>query len=335
MDISGSSTEAFARYNEFHVNLNLTTKVSAASVIKVKDLVSDSNGDKIMGGFIDALEMPWGKEKTIPNPIDVIDKVSENLSYYSLVQAFSGFEYYMTHLIADLAHFSSLKEEKYVHSHTDSDYDPRNPPKYAKCCFSYAEQFAKNNVLAVRINLIKDDLNIRNDSIDKLLPLFHYFRLIRNCIVHLEGFANKELIDHIDTSDFNTSYDYWNKEFGREKSPELPIIERNKKIKLSPAHAIFASAVNYKIGQILNSHASQIIGLEGFVEMASYYSLFVDDHFYRSVRTSSSPEGAVSNYLSNRYLIRDVKADKTIEWLKRLDFWKNCIRRFEILKYSK
>jgi hypothetical protein len=331
MNLEKATTEAFAVYNNFHNDLNVTSKVSIASVNTIRRIVDIPNGDKIMGQFVDSLEMPWGKGKSFPKPTKTLDTVINNLAYNALLQAFSGFEFFLTHLIADLANFSKLQMTTFKHAHTDSDYNPRTPPSFPKCCFAYAEQYSKSNILSNRIKSLKNDLGITDPILDNLLGIFNYFRLVRNCIIHLEGMVDKDLMDQFESNEFIDSYKFWNRNFSRSKAPTLPSIERGKKIDIKIFHSIFASAVNYKIGQIFNKKAIEILDVEGVVKMASYYSILIDKHEYRTIRKANSADASVSNYLSNRYLVKSVTKEKTISQLKALKLWKTCQDRFSII----
>ena len=331
MNISNANTEAFAIYNRFHNNLNLTSKVAAAGVLTLKRIVNVDNGDVIMGTLVDTVGLPWGTNKPFPNPTQITDNVYENLIYNTFVQAFAGFEHYLNNLIIDISHFSERgRNEIFVHAHTDSNYNPNKPPSYSKCCSAYAEQFSKNNVLSVRVTELCDKLNISKTEINKLLPLFDYFRNIRNCIVHLNGTVNKDLIESWEHPSLIESIAYWNS-LSRKNAPALLEPIRGEKINLNLTNSIMASALCFKIAQLINSQTSSILGHDGFIHMAAYYSLLIDAHEYRSERKSNTPEGTVSNYLTNRYFVKDFTTPEFVDKLKSMNLWKYCRKRFDII----
>lgn len=331
MDISNANTEAYVIYNRFHNNLNLTSKVAAAGVLTLKRLVDVDNGDIIMGTLVDTVGLPWGTNKPFPNPTQITDNVYENLINNTLVQAFAGFEHYLTNLIADISHFSEKgRNEIFLHAHTDSDYNPNNPPEYSKCCLAFAEQFAKNNVLHIRVTKLCEKLGLTRNEIDKLLPLFDYFRNLRNCIVHLNGTANKDLIESWEDSSLQTSIEYWNS-LSRKDAPALLEPVRGKKVNLNLTNSIMASALCFKIAQLINSQIRELLGVKGFIHMAAYNSLLVDIHEYRDERKSNTPGGAVSNYLTNRYFVKDYTTPEFVDELKNMDLWKHCRKRFELI----
>jgi hypothetical protein len=331
MNIDVAVTEAFSIYIKHHLDLNLSSKVTTGSVATIRRIVDVPNGDKLMGELIDTADMPWGTGKPFPNPTQILDKVIKNLAYNGVVQSFSGFEFYLTHLIADLAHFSPLKESTFKHAHTDSKYNPNDPPSFPRCCFAYAEQFAVNNALWTRISELKDKLGIKDKNLDALMPLFDYFRSMRNCIAHLEGMADKDFIEVADSAELKAGYIFWNKNYARGKAPALPVVERGTKININVTHTIFASAVNYEIGRIFNAKAVELLGIDGIVEMACYYALLVDKSDFRNDRKVGSADGAVSNFLSNKYFVKEVSSEKTIAALKKLNLWKQSIERYEVL----
>ena len=331
MDISTAISEGFAIYNRFHNNLNLGSKVNAAGLKTLSRIVDVENGDIIMGTLVDTVGMPWGNNKPFPKPTQIIENVYQNLINNTIVQAFSGFEHYLTNVIADLAHFSEPgRNTLFIHAHTDSEYKPTQPPEYSKCCISYAEQFAKNNVLSVRINELCDKLNIKDDIITNLLPLFEYFRNSRNCIAHLDGVVNKDFVESWENEELAKSINYWNM-ITRGKAPVLPEPIRGKKINFNITNSIMASAICFRISQLINKAAIALLGIKGFVHMAIYYSLFVEYHDYRSERISNSPEGAISNYLSNRYFVKKVSKQEVIDVAKELNLWKLSMTRFRLI----
>ena len=331
MNILDTNTEAFAIYNRFHNNLNLTSKVAAAGILTLKRLVNVDNGDIIMGALVDTVGLPWGTNKAFPNPTQITDNVRENINYNTFIHAFSGFEHYITNVISDISHFSEKgRNEIFVHAHTDSDYNPNKPPEYSKCCLSYAEQFSKNNVLAIRISELCLKLSITNDEIKKLLPLFDYLRNVRNCLVHLDGTANKDLLESWENKDLQKSISFWDS-INRKDAPELLEPIRGKKIKLDLTNSILASAVCFKIAQLINKEVPKLLGEEGYVHMAAYYSLLIEFHDYRNERKSNSTEALVSNYLTNRYFVKEVTASEIISHLKKLELWEYCRKRYKIL----
>src|ERR1700749_598793 len=102
MNLNKATTESFFVYNKFHESMNMTLKVSTASVVNTRRLVDVPNGGSIMGGLIDTLDLPWGTGKNYPKPNQVIDRVIGNISNNGIMQSFSGFELYLTHVIAEL-----------------------------------------------------------------------------------------------------------------------------------------------------------------------------------------------------------------------------------------
>lgn len=332
MDITTSCTEAFHVYNRFHNSLNMTSKVAAAGVLTLKRIVDVDNGDVIMGTLVDTVKQPWGTNKPFPNPTKIADNVNTNLINNAIVHAFSGFEHYLTNLISDIAHFSEKGNKKlFVHAHTDSAYNPNNPPEYSVCCLAYAEQFSKNNVLAIRINELCDKLDIENEDIKKLLPLFEYFRNLRNCIAHLDGTANKDLVESWNNPDLQNSVIFWN-QLNRNTSPTLLVPIRGKKVNLSLANSIMASAICYKIAQCINTEACKLLGEKGFVHMAAFNSLMIEYHIFRDIKAAKTSEGIISNYLAKRYYVKKIKTDEVIEQLKTLNLRKDCITRYNMLK---
>lgn len=320
MDISEANIEAYVIYRKAHNDLNVTIKVALGALEEIKMNVSNDASGKLLGLMVDKLGMPWGKGKTFPRSPEIINTAIENYTYNSVVQALGNFEYFLTHLVTDLAHFSDLNKanKAFDHAHI-AGYVVKSPPTFPLCCFSYAEQLNRNHHLIPRIDKIKNDISLVSKELDKLLPLFQYFWLLRNCIVHLEGMANKDLCDFYITKELIDSFDYWNLNYSRMKSPLLPIPIRGQLIKIDATCPIMSSAVCFELAKIFNQRAIEVLDKKGLIHMATYYGLIQLDHEFRNERSSNSAEGVISNYLSNRYHVLNVNTLDLIQDLKNLN----------------
>lgn len=173
-----------------------------------------------------------------------------------------------------------------------------------------------------------DKLDFHDSIFDKLSPLFEYFRLLRNCYAHAEGIANRELEEYAQTEKLLKSFDYWNSHFARLKAPTLPKIERGSKLEVKVTHSILSSAVNYKLATILNRRAVELLDLVGLVRMAAYYSLFIEQSTSARFKYRTA-ESAVTDFLSSRYLVKNLSSADAIQILKNLELWGRCQTQFK------
>jgi hypothetical protein len=245
----------------------------------------------------------------------------------AVVEALSAFDSFSLDLATNLAQFSIQARTKgpFKHAHTSVICDHSHPAEFCVCCYACAIQYGDNHRFATRIEDLCADLNITDVAVNELLPMFHYFRLARNSIVHANGRASEEFSDYDQTPELGISVGYWNK-VTRKTAPDLPKPALGASISFTMAHAILASAVCYRIAQSLNRHAVQLLGIDGMVHMAAFFSLFAAQHeFRRSVHLKA--EAAPSNFLANRYRVRRVVNHEIIQIAKRLNLWKDILQR--------
>lgn len=333
MDISKSNTESFVRYLRFHEKFNRTVKVATTSLNTLKRIVDVPNGDILLGVFVDSNDKPWGKSKRYPNTEEIIDSTIISFSEMSLVESLSAFDWYTAEVISELCQFSpKVRETKFTHAHTDSEYKPTKPIDYQKCCVSYGIQYSNNHRLATRLEQFGSDLEITSHCYLELLPLFHYFRLVRNCYAHYNGRIDKELENHIKNPRFSESLTYWNN-LCSNLAPDLPVGIQGDKINFSNLNSIMSSAVCFELAKIINIKAVELLELDGIYSMAAFHSLLSTYHEFRK-DNHRFPEGAVANFLSNRYSVKDVNTKEIPRELKRLEIWRHCFKRHGIIYKS-
>ncbi len=212
MDISNASTEAFVRYHRFHEQFNSTVQVSLAGMVTLQRIVDTTNGKHIMNSLVQSTNMPWPLNPRSSEPKNIIDKAIKTMGQMATVEAISAFDWFTLDQASNLAQFSPLLRATgpFNHAHTSVICDHADPVDLCICCQACATQYCNNHKLVVRLENMCRDLRISDIDIDNLLPLFHYFRLARNCVVHASGRASKEFVVHCQSTELDSGVAYWN-----------------------------------------------------------------------------------------------------------------------------
>lgn len=326
MVVANGSTEAFIHYHKFHEQFNSRVQVTLAGMLMFRKFVGGVRGVNRLDRWVQSSGMPWPPHPRTQHPTKVVDKVIANLGQMAVVEAVSAFDWFTLDYVAVLAQFSpdSRTSGPFNHAHTPVICDHNNPIDYCVCCRACAVQFCDNHKLHQRVESICAGLNIHQSDSSNLLPLFHYFRLARNCIVHASGRASKDFVVHSQSTGLSDSLSYWNS-ITRKPSPGLPAPPAGDIIPLTMAHAVLASGVCHRIAKAIDGQAGMWLGVEGFVHMAAFYSLFSAQHGYRRSH-HDRPESAVSLFLS-RYRIKNVNNSEIRTIARRMGIWGDIVKR--------
>jgi hypothetical protein len=167
--------------------------------------------------------------------------------------------------------------------------------------------------------------------IEYLLPLYDFFTLSRNCVVHRSGRANGALLHHRHSAILRKCLDNWPSRPGK-KIPQLPPVEKGQDITFLPRHAILFSEVCQRAAIEIDSQLVRFLGVEGTVYMAAYHSLLADNRVLLGARRS--PEQVVNLMLTERCHVRVTDNYEVIAALKKLGVWSRCRSRYGSL-YAK
>jgi hypothetical protein len=165
-------------------------------------------------------------------------------------------------------------------------------------------------------------------AIQYLLPLYDYFMLVRNCIVHRSGRASQTLVEIGKSKLLADCIASWPSKRGK-KIPDLPELQVGTEIPLFPRHAILFSEVCHRAATQINVLLSGFLGIKGTVYTAAYYGLFAEDRI--QVNDNKSPEQVVNSILRRRWSVVVPHNHEAIRVLKGLDIWTDCREKFSKL----
>jgi hypothetical protein len=345
-----NSIEAFARFHRAKESLAELTQIGTAAMNLLKLNVSVGNGAALLGAFVDSCEVKhWGNGKTFPNPAEKTSQIGSMFCRHILVQQVSAFDLFSTTIISDFARFSNwaranLPELK--HAHKLIILSPQKKWVASPCCNELAD---KCGDLKDRIIDLDKLIGWRpSPKLKNIIPLVDLARMARNRIVHSDSMVGSDLEAVAKGKATHNAFAYFQAHYSRGDVPALPKWERGMELKLAPENAIFFGAVLSEVAKEINAYVCSKLTDKEYVEMAFYYSCFVETHPGRTIRQRDI-DGRIKNYLSSRYMFDSAVNIKTIyPYLKdpiveklgvseeRTTLWKIALQRHEVLaEYEK
>jgi len=231
------TSKPYLQFIDFHVNLNKYVKLSTSSI----DFLSNSTKDvdelnnSIENLIVSAGER-WGEMKYI-EPFEELKLIRLQLAQSSIMWVFSSFEVFL-----NLVHSSLSKAIV-------------NPERVMR----------EEDNESIRLKELFRKFSWETENINYLIPLFDFYSLARHCIVHNMGYANQELKNIANSSEFIKAIENWPTVSPGKKLSPPPEIDSNGYIVLRPHHAITYSDICYRISKIVNENILETVGLEYFV----------------------------------------------------------------------
>jgi hypothetical protein len=172
-------------------------------------------------------------------------------------------------------------------------------------------------------------LRFQKDTLHRVEPLYEYFVKVRNCVVHRSGRTSKDLHRYASHPKLLVCVEGWKGPRGK-MVPALPAIILHEEIAILPRHAILASEVCRTIARDANAQLIRLLGEDGMVSMAAFYSLLAENPIRTAAR--NSPQSILNYLATDRYRIGLATTDEAVRVLARTNRWKPYLRRFERLK---
>ena len=293
MDITSASTEPFHRFHRFHEEFNRNMRISIGALGVVANMTPGSHGNPTK---LPTLGEPWGSHTLWSDVAKKIPGTKRFLSQIGVVSVFSAFEDLLVAVIGEVNRNGSLCGDA---------------PKKG----------------SLDITKLYDELAWDRSALEKMLPAFLYFAVLRNCIAHQSGRANQELVDRAGKSDLIKCIKSLHGKNGK-RIPGLPNIAIRKDIPLLPRHAILASEICYRVALDIDEKLRNALGVNGFVYMAAYHALLSDERI--PTNAGRFPESKVNFLLTGRYRARLADKSEVIPILKSIGKWQDCRAAFEM-----
>jgi len=285
------NTEAFRRFHDFkdEFDKNIQFSHGLLELMKTGSLATD--------GFVTLPtgSEPWGKQLRFRSYEKYATDTSSFIATMGIVRAFAAFEDFLTVTVADLERTKFLRQDTTETTRSDDTLP-----------------------LDRQLGIIKFPIS----EISSELPIYEFFSLSRNCIVHRNGRATDDLSSCASSAVFLKAYSDWKIGRGKPK-PALPDIVPQKHISWSPRHAILCRIVLYKIAEKINGFAITKLNESGLIYLAAYYTLFAKGRV--RIKAYKSADKMIRSILADRYRV-SFSQRKIINTLQTAGKWKDCLK---------
>jgi hypothetical protein len=308
LEIEKANTEPFVRYHRFHEEFGRNVRILFGALEAVRRSQAVIPGKGIAATILPAGGEPWGAQ-TVWRDISVFAKSTHQfLSQMGIVRVMSAFEDFVVGVEAE---------------HERASFITASIRKSERSKQAVATT-QENKVAQLYERLDWDITPIRS-----YMPLFDFFYLARNCIVHRSGRATEALASWSVSPELANSHAAFPTRKGTQL-PKLPDISVDKEIQWLPRHAVLASATCYEIAKSINGRLAERLASEGLVYMAAYHSLLAKERVPTGARRST--EIVIRHVLTDRYRVDGVTRAEIPECLRRIGKWRECLDGFQKLK---
>ncbi len=304
MNTENADTEPFYRFLRAHEESTRIVRFTLGALANAAEAGANNPTDVNLIRLSTDGE-PWGSQTEWKTNTKAISEAKRFVSQFGIVRVFSAFEDMLIGVKAEYDRFSGIRGLGNAIAVSDG-----------------------NNCDGLGPGRLYRQLQWNTKELDRVIPLFEYFELVRNCIVHRSGRANKRLSASAYKPELDASMKRWQTTTSR-RPPALPTVIVDKEIGLLPRHVIFASGVCHRIALDINARLRRFLGVEGLVHMAAYHFLLSGNQIVTNVRKSAS--AVVNNALTDRYRISIASTEEATTVLKAMRKWKACLSAFEKL----
>lgn len=308
MNIQGANTESFYKFLRGQENLGSNIKLAYGALHAMVENEGATLPDKEISSIALPIgDEPWGNRKTRWRTIKRrVPLVRDFIAQMALVLVTSAFEDFVSNVISEHSRYSGFSgQEPPSKPLLDQENDSRDPLRHLYSSLQWDAQ-----------------------PIQYLLPLYDYFILARNCVVHRAGRASDALVEKAGSGRLQDCLENWPSRPGK-KLPQLPQIQEGHDIPFLPRHAILFSEVCQRAARDINSRLLEYLGADGIVYMAAYHGLLADDRIKTNARRS--PEQIINLILTERCRASVPDKYEVIGILKKLNAWNRCRTKYNKL----
>jgi len=308
MNIQSANTEPFYKFLRGQENLGSNIKLAYGALHAIVENEGATLPQKEIGLIaLPTGDEPWGNPKTHWRTIKRrVPLVREFIAQMALVLVTSAFEDFVSNVISEHNRYSGFSgKQPPPRPLSNQENESRDPLRHL---YSSLQWDAK--------------------PIQYLLPVYDYFTLARNCVVHRAGRASDTLIEVASSSLLRDCLENWPSRPGK-ILPQLPQIQRGHDTPFLPRHAILFSEVCQRAAREIDARLLEYLGVDGIVYMAAYHGLLADDRIKTSARRS--PEQIINLMLTQRCRVAVPDKYEVIGILKRLNTWNRCRSKYNKL----
>ena len=307
IDLSRALTEPFVSYIEFHEALNRTVKISTAAMLLLKAHVAGDDSCELLSGLFVSSNSLWGPQRVARPQIEVANSLDE-LSRVLLVSVFSALDTFIVGVRAEQSRWAAFKYKGSASAIATPSHEEEESGQNMETLY---REYGWNSV-----------------QVAELIPLYNFFRKVRNCVAHRDSKASKSLASE-DTATLSvTGRNLVKRRRVVAGTITLPLVKVGKKVALEPQHVIMASSLGYRLAEDVNRKLVSDLGPTGMTHMAAYYTQKRIDHPKRRLDARFA-ESNVSQFMTGRYRIPHVDGKVAIQLLKAIGIWQTVRNQFD------
>jgi hypothetical protein len=317
MDLSNANTEAFIQFHRFHEHFNRTIKTLVIGLGLTAEAVDQGRSASSINDILYDRGWLWGGMPDWAAPGELIDEARQDIGRTGVTRAFSAFDFFLDGIEADLASWA----HRLTHQTDESAVGPVARPD-------------DESDEADRLVGFYRRLGAPRSNIQFLWPVYRYFRLARDCIIHRRGIASQAAAEASTSEAIVTAVGEWIKRTGELNPVDVPSLNAGENIAFVHRHAILASSVLRLIAIDLNTIALSRLGAEGVVFLTAR-RLFFDKPPALPIVSTKSVQHAMHGALADRYRVMALTAVETRQLMRDLDIWQPCNRRLLAFKEAR
>ena len=314
MSIFHGTLESALRFHRFHERLNHSIKVQNLALgLLENEIAAGASPGELVGRAMRRPGWIWGGPPNWTQSSTIIADTRRDAAQSAVARAFSAFDLFVDELMAEIARWESRSGFPVV--------APRGGKR---------EQIGSEGE-ADKVDKLYERLGAPKDRVKDIWPVYRYFRLARDCIVHRDGTASPALEAHYDEIG-PSKLKHW---FVRYPAPLPPVLVpavNGSQLDFNLRQAIAASSALRRIAIDLNRIVVEKIGRRGFVYLAAHQLLFQNDYVFSEIHQTDDMLSALSLVLSTRYRVNGVLRHDCSKYLRELGVETDCKNAFAQIK---
>jgi hypothetical protein len=211
VDIAKANTPAFTNYNSFHEKLNRSVKTAAVAFIVLEDdIIKERRSIVDVKDACYGLGTLWGGMpdwSNSANAVEAFQLAKHDLGAAGVVRAFSAFDVFMETLDGELNAWQSFSQPKRKSRRTPSSRQGESKGDCTNSCDGVDD--AEDTDPKARVLRFFERRQWEIADVEFLVPIYTYFRLLRNCVAHADAFATPALQEASQPEKWTRSIEEW------------------------------------------------------------------------------------------------------------------------------
>lgn len=311
MNFTDAFTNSGYNFLRFHEKFSHVIKTNAIGLILLEKEIENGITEDQMAQIISKGEWRnlWGGMPAWNQPFELVKQAIRGLGQDGVARVFSAFDVFLNELSGEI----STVEKLFNIGVSDKTIkiDTNDEDKLWK--------FLERN-------------EIELENIDAIKPIYRYYRISRDCIVHRNGLASPNLYAIAGQKELTTSVKNW-KVIADHKTI-LPIrkMDIGDNIEFTHQDAIFASDLLFRMTRSINRSFIKRIGADGIVYLIAKRNILSGFPEPRD-QIGRNCYSYIAGKLRNIYRVKDFEQSEVTHILKeKLKLSKECYKRYEEIK---